>query len=1384
MGKICKPKFYSGPVNEGENNLIRYLEAKLPDNYYIVPNGNYPCQNAQGAIVYYEYDAIVIAPHAIYHIENKDFSGTVEGDDQTWYHNGHPMKHPLISARYKSKLLVSYLKQKNAAWSAAWIETILVLSKTGQTKEHLDDCNANKMVFLLNSNELCDYICDNSILRKSANAISSLQLHITDYLTGSCADKTHRVTSVIGLKVVEVRDHTEDYEEYLCCSPFFEQKQYIVRDYALNRAGLSPMQLEKHNAMVKNAQITQEQLPFSPNIIRSEYTESEDGNHFYEKHERMEEHSLRAEMVRNTFTEPDKVRILTDIANALQIAHDHGILHRNVTPENIFLTSGNAAALGNFGLSYNPQHEKLDVTVTTTSFDYNPYIPAEVFDGDASAASDVYSFGVITYELMTGQKVPFTNHIDFAKRFAGILPEEKLPSSINSNVPKWVDEVCRRTIIEDVSSRWNNIQDVRSYIINHFIATQNDANKDDQQSHPSNVSELKLQDLKPGDQVTSELTLGENLGKGGFSRVFRVSHVLQPDNKLAIKIFEEGNTAQAVIDEYQALSKLNHNNIVRFYYNGLIQNRLFYTLMEYVDGENLGKYSYGNMRLPLPVIYNMAESVLDALKYMQEQETPMYHRDIKPYNIMMDKNQRFVLIDFNIASDNSDSLSGAGTRPYMAPDMFTPHGIVVNKSTDTFALGITIYELLAHGYPWTNSKHEPKLDVKGGDIKAVNNQISDDFAAFVMKSIETREADRFGSAKEMLDALRAIGSSGITKKQDVVYINPEGDEYDIVDYINSLYSQSRHGNAGTRASLKESILDKETYTKTKLDTVLLEDIKAGKYKLVIITGNAGDGKTAFLHRIEAAASNVEQSANGATFTIGGMTFRSNYDGSQDEANLKNDDVLTEFFRPFENIENFKQAQEGRIIAINEGRLMDFLLNHAEHKQLADLIDKYFYEEGMTEMPEGILVINLNLRSITASDRGEKSLLRQQIELLTNKRLWSKCERCPIANQCYIKYNVDTLSDSASGAEVQNRLEWLLRAVVYKREVHITMRDLRSVISWLLTRDNSCSDVQYLLTRVNNTKGDYEANPSDKTRLAYYKEQQFYWQHYYFNLTAPSTIYADLNSDDRVVKMLRETDIANVAIPNLDRDLYYKDKNPNEYLLFAERDRNLLTEFNESNSLLASYNQSKEEMEILKARHPSFIRHQYFEGSMNFDYAKRIPYQSISEFHDMLADIEEERKKIIKSLSLAISCSEGCWNEQLYSKFLLLSSSPIKDPYGKAYRLFPLSDFTLEVAHNDHLVKYIEHEHDSFIFRHKTKKFISLNVSLDLYEMLYFIQKGFNPSLDDLNGRFVELQVFKNLLESETYKDVLVTQNDRDYFRISLQADNKINVERVNTESLC
>ena len=145
------------------------------------------------------------------------------------------------------------------------------------------------------------------------------------------------------------------------------------------------------------------------------------------------------------------------------------------------------------------------------------------------------------------------------------------------------------------------------------------------------------------------------------------------------------------------------------------------------------------------------------------------------------------------------------------------------------------------------------------------------------------------------------------------------------------------------------------------------------------------------------------------------------------------------------------------------------------------------------------------------------MLRSQIKKLTNPDLWGDCSKCPLANRCFIKYNVDSFTDSAAGDEVINRLEWLVRTLVYKKELHITIRDLRSMISYMLTRDFSCAEVGKLL--------------EDMDKGIYPKE--YYWQFYYFNLTAPDMFLGkmvpQLHSEDRTVRLLRETDVAMVAI---------------------------------------------------------------------------------------------------------------------------------------------------------------------------------------------------------------------------------------------------------------
>ena len=818
---------------------------------------------------------------------------------------------------------------------------------------------------------------------------------------------------------------------------------------------------------------------------------------------------------------------------------------------------------------------------------------------------------------------------------------------------------------------------------------------------------------------------------------------------------------------------VNHPNIVRFKFNGTTYGGLFYTLMEFINGKDIREYCLGDKYFTLPIIYKFIHEMASALVYLHARK--LRHRDIKPENIIFEKIGKFVLIDFNIATSNVHDLDKVGTWPYLAPDLMNGQTMQWEDSADTFALGITLYELLTHSYPWPG-KRIPILDKVPTDIMSLNSLISPDFGTFVMKAINTRHENRFKTAKEMLESLEAIGESGIAKKTEVAVLDYNGQELQIVDYINSLYSQSQGGNAGTRAGWKgNNILDKETYTKTKLDTDLLSAIKEGKYRLLIITGNAGDGKTAFIRQVEQCSDEIkyfDDTHNGARILLNGIVYQTNYDGSQDEKNMKNSDVLTDFFKPFEGLNaDFNQASEGRIIAINEGRLMDFLEGSPEHKFLYDAIDEYFYKGGIAKLPDGVMIINLNLRSVTAKDNNGNSLLRKQIKALTSPHLWSKCRTCPLASKCFINFNVSSFNDSAVGNEIITRLEWIVRTIVYKREVHITMRDLRSMIAWMLTRDYTCDQIPALIQREEDIRSKLEEASDTYTKAVLQQEYEQIrleeWLRLYFNVTAPESAYfPHLRSEDRIIKLLRETDIANVAIPDKDRDLYYRDKNELDYLAFASRSTiSLLDEFNSLLTIKPSYDMSPKEIEFLKIRHQTFIRHQYFEGKV--DFMQRMPYQSIKDFYEILNSNDTNWLAEKKRLAHAISCSEGCWNPGISTQHLLLSSSRVNDPSGKSYRRFPLEDFDLMVDTNERLTEFLEHEHDNFIFRYKKNHSVQLTVSLDLYEMLYYIKNGFSPSLSDLRGRFIELQVFKNLLASETYTEVIVTNNEKSYYKISL-----------------
>jgi hypothetical protein len=286
----------------------------------------------------------------------------------------------------------------------------------------------------------------------------------------------------------------------------------------------------------------------------------------------------------------------------------------------------------------------------------------------------------------------------------------------------------------------------------------------------------------------------------------------------------------------------------------------------------------------------------------------------------------------------------------------------------------------------------------------------------------------------------------------------------------TLYSQARYTNAGTRG-LDE--IAKLTYVKTRLDERLAPEIVDGKFRLVLISGNAGDGKTAFLQQLEqefeVRGVAVTRQRNSASWTHEGLTYRSNYDASQDDHDRRSDTVLEEFFAPFAGVLGDLQAQpEVRLIAINEGRLLDFFLHGPLAKHFAGLGEALrAHLHDRAPLPKGMLLVNLNLRAVavrarrTEGDEGGRSLVDAQLDTMLDGALWQPCEgcahklRCPtqplaagFANGCvdstrWSTSDADSTSRCATSARRSRGSSCVITAATTWRACSATTRPTRS-----------------------------------------------------------------------------------------------------------------------------------------------------------------------------------------------------------------------------------------------------------------------------------------------------------------------------------------------------
>lgn len=262
--------------------------------------------------------------------------------------------------------------------------------------------------------------------------------------------------------------------------------------------------------------------------------------------------------------------------------------------------------------------------------------------------------------------------------------------------------------------------------------------------------------------------IGE-LGKGAMGIVYRG---VDPDinREVAIKLIrfdmvsedsEKEDAARRFIREAQSAGNLEHPNIITIYEVGREDNQTF-IVMQCVDGESLKQAISAGKRFSPAEVVDLMTCLCDALELAHQNK--IVHRDIKPGNILLDKQGRPYLVDFGVArmemSTMTQSGTIVGTPSYMSPEQI--QGIRVDARADIFSLGVIIYEMLTGKRPFEGD-HITTIVYKimneePTNIREMKRDLPEGFDQVIKKALEKDANKRYQSCKELAADLKNIGA--------------------------------------------------------------------------------------------------------------------------------------------------------------------------------------------------------------------------------------------------------------------------------------------------------------------------------------------------------------------------------------------------------------------------------------------------------------------------------------------------------------------------------------------------------------------------------------------------------------------------------------------------
>jgi serine/threonine protein kinase/Tfp pilus assembly protein PilF len=286
----------------------------------------------------------------------------------------------------------------------------------------------------------------------------------------------------------------------------------------------------------------------------------------------------------------------------------------------------------------------------------------------------------------------------------------------------------------------------------------------DESASPTETVETPKEELSTGTTFAGRYQIIEELGKGGMGKVYKVLDT-EIKEKVALKLMKpevgaDEKTIERFRNELKFSRKIAHRNVCKMYDLGEEKGTRYIT-MEYVPGEDLKSIIRMTGQLSIGRTISIAKQICEGLT--EAHRLGVVHRDLKPRNIMIDREGDTRIMDFGIArSLETKGITGAdvmiGTPEYISPEQVM--GKVADQRSDIYSLGIILFEMVTGRIPFEG---DTAIDIAlkqkteaAPDPRQFNAQIPEDLSLLVLKCMEKNKENRPQSAGEVRSELSRI----------------------------------------------------------------------------------------------------------------------------------------------------------------------------------------------------------------------------------------------------------------------------------------------------------------------------------------------------------------------------------------------------------------------------------------------------------------------------------------------------------------------------------------------------------------------------------------------------------------------------------------------------